>query len=323
MTGVVNPARVCSADARIVQNRPLCDEHVAVEAELDHFPSSEPGQFLEVLCSTAPEQSPRELTCLDGEFPKPGPGFNRTSPLLRRPFSIADHVGLPGGGARLTVISRTIGVGTEWLEHVAPGDTLNLTGPLGRGFRIPDEDIPVVLVGGGVGIPPLLYLARRLHERRRAEVLAIFGALRGNLLPVRLRASPDAQGRPSPCAELPGDAPFPVIVTTDDGSLGLCGRVTDALRSWHQQTRPPWQTLVCACGPEPMLRAVAAMTRELRMRCQLCVERMMGCGIGTCLSCVVRVRDPRSPQGWRWAVSCTEGPVFDRDELLDYDTPTR
>jgi dihydroorotate dehydrogenase electron transfer subunit len=67
-----------------------------------------------------------------------------------------------------------------------------------------------------------------------------------------------------------------------------------------------------------MLKAVAQLTRELGLPCQLCVERNMGCGVGTCLSCVVRRRDARRPEGWSWALACTDGPVFERDELLDY-----
>ena len=81
--------------------------------------------------------------------------------------------------------------------------------------------------------------------------------------------------------------------------------------------------MVFACGPEAMLHAVAARTRALDWDCQLCIETVMGCGLGTCLSCVVRVRDDRRSAGWRWALSCSEGPVFERDTLLDESAARR
>ena len=219
------------------------------------------------------------------------------------------------------IISRTVGPGTAWLERLVPGDTLNATGPLGRGFRIPPADVPTVLVGGGVGIPPLMYLARRLDDMDRRDVTVIVGATTRDRLPLRLLAEPSPDGNPLPCAELAGNARFPTTVTTDDGSLGMRGVVTDALRAWYadRQDGPPDDGVVCACGPQAMLKAVAMTTRKLGLGCQLCIERMMGCGLGTCLSCVVRVRDESKPDGWRWALTCSDGPVFDRDDLLDQE----
>jgi dihydroorotate dehydrogenase electron transfer subunit len=217
------------------------------------------------------------------------------------------------------IISRTVGPGTAWLERLSPQETVNVTGPLGRGFRIPPEDVPIVLVGGGVGIPPLVYLARRLDESGRRDVTAVFGATTRDLLPVRLLSEPTTDGQPRMCAELAGVARFPVAITTDDGSVGMRGVVTDALRRRHadrgRQSRAGG--MVFACGPEPMLEAVAEITRELGLGCQLCIERKMGCGLGTCLSCVVRVRDDSRAEGWRWALVCSDGPVFDREELVD------
>jgi dihydroorotate dehydrogenase electron transfer subunit len=243
--------------------------------------------------------------------------------FLRRPFSIADRYEDDEGQTRLVVISRAIGSGTQWLDARRAGETLNLTGPLGRGFRVPPEGTSLVLIGGGVGIPPLLYLSRVLHATGRRDVTVIFGAMRASLFPVRRSAPASREGSASACLQLPGDAPYDAMVTTDDGSLGMPGRVTDALRAWRQLdgARRDGQTEACvlACGPEPMLRAVARLTRELGQACQLCIERTMGCGLGTCLSCVAKVRAPERPAGWRWAMSCTEGPVFDRDTLVEYD----
>ena len=310
----------CAADARVVECRPICREHAAIELALAAFPESEPGQFLQLLCRDSREPEPVACDWPADGFPSiAGADFADRQPYLRRPFSIADRWDAAAGDVRMVVISRAVGVGTRWLEHLHPGDTLNITGPLGQGFRIPDRSRPIVLVGGGVGIPPLLYLARRLNDVGWRDVTAVLGATTRDLLPLRLIAEPDRDGTAKSCVELPGGAGYPTIVTSDDGTAGLCGLATDGVRTWYKHRRAATPgALVLACGPEPMLKAVARLTRELHLDCQLCIERNMGCGTGTCLSCIVRRRDPDRPAGWRWALACTDGPVFARDELLDY-----
>jgi dihydroorotate dehydrogenase electron transfer subunit len=313
--------RVCSLAAPIVRRVPICHDHVQIDVEVTAFPASHPGQFLQVLC--------RDLPASDADVNEPpassdpascaAPGFSQA--FLRRPFSIANHTVAADGRARLSIISRAIGPGTVWLSRSRVGERLDITGPLGRGFRITPGEHPLVLVGGGVGIPPLIYLARALHEAGRTNVTVVFGATAGDLLPVRCAGTPSSNGTPTRCVELAGATRYPAIVTTDDGSLGLRGRVTDGLAAWCDRVGSSAAgAVVYACGPEPMLRAVAGLTRARGLDCQLCIERMMGCGLGTCLSCVVRVRDADRPGGWRWALSCSEGPVFARDELVDYAT---
>jgi dihydroorotate dehydrogenase electron transfer subunit len=307
--------RVAALETRVFASSAVCREHVAIEFLAGRFPSSSPGQFLQLQCSGPASGSPPS-------FLSSRPGISIASStgqaFLRRPFSIADQWNDAAGRVHLRVISRTVGRGTAWLESLRPGDTLNVTGPLGRGFRIPEHDEPLVLAGGGVGIPPMLYLARRLHELGRREVTIIFGATTRDLLPVALRSEPPKDGAAAPCVVLPAGAGLPAMVTSDDGSVGMPGVVTDALAAWHSRVRPS-AAQVFACGPEAMLKSIAAMTRRLGLACQLCIERNMGCGLGTCLSCVVRRRDRAS--GWSWALACTDGPVFERDALLDYDLP--
>lgn len=320
MTASPTIHRVCAQDATVTRTHTLCRDHVQIDFALPDFPPSRPGQFLQVRCAPPrAERPPRTFEWSDGQPPSlPELAAIGRAPLLRRPFSIADRVD-ENKRVVLSVISRSVGRGTTWLEALQPGDKLNITGPLGNGFRIPAPETPLALVGGGVGIPPLLYLARVLHARGHKRVVLIFGATSGDLLPVPLHAEPDAHGAPRHCVQLPGDAPFPAIVTTDDASLGLGGRVTDALARLHE--RAP-ATLaggqVLACGPEPMLVAIARLTRELNVACQVCLERFMACGVGTCLSCVVRTFDPATERGWRWRLACQDGPVFDRDAVVDY-----
>jgi len=309
----------CGVSARVASRTIVCRQHVWIDLALPAFPVSHPGQFLQVLCRGPDDVRPRVRDWPADGFPSLTPQYlTGQRPFLRRPFSIADRYESTDGYVHLAILSRCVGVGTRWLEHLRVGDRLDITGPLGRGFRVPVDDWELVLVGGGVGIPPLLYLARYLREHGRRRATLIFGVTTRDLLPLRLAGEPSSDGTPTHCLVLPGGADYPAIVTSDDGSVGMRGAVTDALRGWHAR-RGRAATAVFACGPSAMLAAVAGLTRELGLDCQLCLERHMGCGLGTCLSCVVRVRDDNQSDGWRWALACRDGPVFDRDELLDAD----
>lgn len=319
MSSAVPHHPMSAVRARVAACVPICHEHVQLDVVLPVFPASVPGQFVQLLCRADDEVAPGVLEWHEDCLPTwSSPDVTERSAYLRRPFSLADHWRDTDGATHLGVISHSVGSGTRWLARLRPGDTLNLTGPLGRGFEIPGDARPLVLVGGGVGIPPLLYLARRLHELGRTDVTVILGARERNLLPVGLRQEPARDGTPTDCVALPGAAHCAATVTSDDGSIGLRGLVTDALGQWHARRRLTGPAMVYACGPAGMLRALAAQTRELGLGCQLCIERNMGCGLGTCLSCVVRARDATQPAGWRWALTCQEGPVFERDLLLDY-----
>lgn len=314
--------RRCVLDARVENADHICRAHVALDLVVPEFPDSVPGQFLELQCNIPYHGDAAAHDWIQTSPPQlSDPSWTGREPYLRRPFSIGDRWTDDRGRTHLLIVSRRIGPGTEFLDELSAGDSLGITGPLGRGFAIPADDRPLVLVGGGVGIPPLLYLSRILAAPtpKRTNVTVIFGALAGDLLPVRCISPPPTGPTPTPCLALPGSPAFPSLVTTDDGSLGIRGRVTDALTALAARlpAGPP-PPLVFACGPDGMLHAVARLTRRLGWDCELCIERNMGCGLGTCLSCVTRVFDPARESGWRWALACSEGPVFQRDRLVDY-----
>ncbi|MCG3127689.1 MAG: Dihydroorotate dehydrogenase B (NAD(+)), electron transfer subunit [Phycisphaerae bacterium] len=304
----------CALPARVWENRSVGRDHFHLELAVDGLPTSRAGQFVQIRCADFADAGPRSTPWLSGDWPcVTDCDFGAPTAYLRRPFSVADRWRDAEGVDHILIIHHAIGPGTRWLSALAPGATVDLTGPLGRPFDLPAPDRPALLVGGGVGIPPLLYLARELAAEGRREVLLVIGARSRDLLPIELCAPPSNDATPTPCAVLPSCPAHRAVVTTDDGSAGLHGRVTDGLRACLDR-QPSAEVL--ACGPEPMLRGVAAMARERSVPCQLCIERMMGCGLGTCLSCAVKVRDERCAAGWRFALSCQEGPVFRAENLL-------
>ena len=215
-----------------------------------------------------------------------GDGFR-----LRRPFSV-HRVGR-GGGRPVTVefSFAVLGHGTQALGALREGDELDVLGPLGRPFRPPPAAAACLLVGGGYGAAPLFLLSEELRGRGCA-VHVLTGA-----------ASADRLFKPAESALL-GDS---LAVTTDDGSAGRRGVVTDAMPAILAGAGI---AQVYACGPMAMLAAVARTAAAAGVPCQVAVEEQMACGTGICFSCVVPVFDG-APGLTRMARSCTEGPVFD------------
>jgi dihydroorotate dehydrogenase electron transfer subunit len=203
--------------------------------------------------------------------------------LLRRPFSV-----FRAESDTVAVAFDVIGVGTRWLAERSLGDELAVAGPLGTGFSL-KADGPTLAVGGGYGAAPLFLLAERLRPEGH-EVHAIVGAARA----ARVFGAAEA-------ARIFDS----VSVTTEDGSMGTKGVVTDVLADMAARTGA---RRVAACGPMPMLAAVATRCKDLGLGCEVAVEEFMACGIGVCWTCVIPV-DGRGET--RYLRSCTEGPVFD------------
>lgn len=311
-----SPSRRRAIAARVRAVEHVCAEHVRIVFAVNDFPRSAPGQFVQVVCHD--EAAPPHATERQpGSFPQiQSADFRDRSAFLCRPFSIADRFRADDGTDCIALISRNIGPGTAFLDQLQPDDEVQLMGPLGVPYALPANDERPLLAGGGVGIPPLLYLARDLHERGVSDAIIFFGVRNQSLLPIKLLDTPAKDGGATRCLELPGGTPFPAVIASDDSSIGFHGNIVQAMSAWralHPQDKTPH---VYSCGPDAMLRAIAAATREWDIPCQLCIERTMGCGSGTCLSCIVSVADAAG--GTRWALSCSEGPVFPRDRLVGY-----
>ena len=219
-----------------------------------------------------------------GQFVHVLAGEDRSFPL-RRPFSI-HRIEAPG---TVEVVFDVVGAGTLALSRLRPHDVVDLLGPLGRPFTPPPAPTGCLLVGGGYGTAPLFFLATELRVRRCRVDFVIGAASAGRLL--------DAME-----AKRLGHS---LTLTTDDGSAGRRGLVTDPLGDQLARTGAGQ---VYACGPMPMLAAVSRVAAAAGVPCQVAVEEQMACGTGICFSCVLPV-GPGAPT--RMARSCLEGPVFD------------
>jgi dihydroorotate dehydrogenase electron transfer subunit len=220
---------------------------------------------------------------------KPAAGLE---PLLRRPFSIfeilRDESGRPTG---LTVLSKRVGVSTTQLYEVEPGARIACLGPLGRPFSLVDPPTEAWMVAGGVGLAPFATLAEALAPRGVRVTLFYGGRGADDLFYLDLFESLGVS----------------LVLATEDGSRGERGRVTVPLE--RALGSAPGPAAVFACGPEPMLAAVARLAAAHRVACEVSVERVMGCGMGGCYSCVVPVRGTDGRP--HFVRSCTNGPVFD------------
>ncbi len=210
--------------------------------------------------------------------------------LLRRPFSIHQASRRGGWAGTLEIVFDVRGPGTAWLSEAKAHDMMDIIGPLGRSFTYPRDQDACLLVGGGYGAAPLYFLAEELRARNKT-VHMIVGA-RGH----------DRVFKPIEGKRLASS----VIVTTEDGTMGEQGRVTDVLGPSIERTGAQ---VVYACGPNPMLRAVAERCRARGIPCQVSVEELMACGLGVCWTCVVPVLAVDG-RGWWNVRACMEGPVF-------------
>jgi dihydroorotate dehydrogenase electron transfer subunit len=306
--------------AAVAANIPLCREHYRLILTLPRFASTRAGQFIQIdCCPEISDSTANDLPWRDGAWPEArGAELREPLALLRRPFSLAGRRDLPGR-VELDIIHREIGLGSRWLAALRPGDAVEILGPLGNAFQLPPAGHTAVLVGGGVGIPPMIYLASQLADR---PAVALAGALCRDLLPLKITSDPV----PGDCAAAPIVEEFakfgiPTVLSTDDGSCGFSGYVTAALEAYLDHHAPPVVTIY-TCGPELMMKRVAAIAIGRGLQCQVAVERAMACGMGTCQSCCIRVKksDPSQPpligQDWCYRLACTDGPIFAADSLL-------
>ena len=229
-----------------------------------------------------------------GQFVALAVGGETSATLLRRCFSI--HKVSPSGtyGGTVDVVISAVGPGTRWLSTLRAHDEVDIVGPLGRAFPLPTEPVACVLVGGGYGSAPLFWLAEALRARG-CHVEMVLGAATESKLFGVVEARRAADG---------------VTVTTDDGSAGVRGWVSDVL---PEVIRRSGAAVVYGCGPMAMLESVTRIATAEGAVAQVAVEESMACGVGICMTCVLPVAGNDGVT--RMVRSCVEGPVFRGDRV--------
>ena len=255
----------------VVKNNEICTGHFFLSVKLPvSFKTPLPGQFVMV----------RER--------------GRIDPLLGRPFSVY-HFERSEDGATLAILYKVIGRGTTLLSRCREGDFIEVLGPYGRAFDIYQEVKRVVFICGGIGIAPITYLASHYRGqigRRNADLICYYGAGKAeNLVGI----------------EKIKDIVSDVFISTDDGSVGYKGLVTERFAG-DVSSYDHGSTKIYACGPRPMFEQLSELLAGTPLFCQILMEERMACGLGACLGCTVLLHDDEGQV--THARACTEGPVF-------------
>ncbi|MEN8129582.1 MAG: FAD-binding oxidoreductase [Pseudomonadota bacterium] len=249
---------------------------------------AQPGSFVHVQC--------------DPELP------------MRRPFSIMRSSVKQGW---IEILFKVVGRGTRLLSLRRPGDYLSMLGPIGKPFQPEPQRPRGLLLGGGIGIPPMMFLAERMHQTDGFQALVLMGSE----IPFPFKARPSQiliKGIPAgvvgamPLLEDLGIASR--LASLQDYSGCYQGYVTELAEHWIQdQGQENWRSIeIFACGPRAMLRATAKLARKYNLACQVALEEYMACAVGGCAGCVVRVKTDHGPAMKR---VCVDGPVFRAAEI--------
>jgi len=262
--------------AEVIANRHLSSEyHVLALAAPAIAAASAPGQFVMLKASAGHD------------------------PLLRRPFSVFEILhGHDGTRTGISILSKRIGVSTELLYRARPGDRIACLGPLGRPFTIVEPPTEAWMVAGGVGLAPFATLAESLRARGVRSTLFYGARSAADLFYLDFFRALDVE----------------LVITTEDGSAGESGRVVAPLDRRLSSRQAAAPVMIYACGPEGMLAAAARTAIRHHRPCQVSVERIMGCGLGGCYSCVVPMRGEDG--GAHHVRSCLAGPVLAADQIV-------
>ena len=266
------------AEARILKNDKLGSGFFRMRIASSYLAGeARPGQFVEVRCA------------------------EKTDPLLRRPLGV--HRIVKGG---IELLYEVVGKGTELLSLMKPGWLVDVIGPLGSGFIINGKterrkNARRILVAGGNGVAPLLFLAEELAKKRGELNVLIGGCSKSHIL----------------CEKDFQRTGAKVFVATEDGSKGHKGLVTHLLRE-ALLAGSPKETIIYACGPTGMLKAVSSIAGERRVSCQVSLEEKMACGVGVCLGCPVKIKRGHGLEGtgYEFRMVCKDGPVFNSEEII-------
>ncbi|MCR5216436.1 MAG: dihydroorotate dehydrogenase electron transfer subunit [Lachnospiraceae bacterium] len=204
------------------------------------------------------------------------------SRLLPRPISICEI-----DGDYLRLVYRVVGKGTDEFKDYVEDDTLRVMGPLGNGYDVEAHEGVAVLFGGGIGVPPMLELAKRLPGKKQDKIV-VLGYRDQNLF-----------------LKKEFDQVATVYIATDDGSVGIQGNVLDAFKEYGLSG-----DVFYACGPKPMLRGIKALSEQMQCPAYISLEERMACGVGACLACITKTTEVDEHSHVHNARICKDGPVF-------------
>jgi len=324
------PQPVAQFSGLVTENAEFIPDHFSLKIKALRAQRPVPGQFLQVMCDPTPHASSPRYRALDyseERLPKVrGIELLGRRPFLRRPFSIASYgpsAGVSGGRQyrwlqavtwlepQFEIIYKRLpdGPGTTALARYQPGDAIDVVGPLGKGYVVAAVPKVALLVGGGIGAPPLLFLAEELKQRG-ADVKVFLGAVTKEKIPF-LMSGPDNR------IERFERLGLSAFICTDDGSAGRAGLVTQPLLEYLEERRPEAEsTRIFACGPRPLLAALDGISERFKISCEALLEERMACGFGACISCVCPMKEPG--QKVKFTRICTEGPAFDVKKVMWY-----
>jgi dihydroorotate dehydrogenase electron transfer subunit len=268
-------SKIIQKKAKIISNINLTSNYYKLSLELPEFARiARPGQFLMIRVNQ---------------------DYN---PFIRRPFSI-HSVSLKSKAAEssIAILYEAVGVGTELLSKKKTGQYLDVLGPLGNGFSILDARFSI-LVGGGIGIAPLLFLAEQASIQYPASSIQV-------LIGANTK-------REILCQKKFAKLGFSVKISTNDGSTGFRGNVTELLRRILLTTHNSQLTTIYACGPKSMLREISLISQQNSIPAQVSLDEYMACGLGVCMGCMIKTK-----KAHRFV--CRDGPVFDASEISWYN----
>ncbi len=286
--------------ATIVKNKQIADDIYELILDIPKIASKiQPGQFMHFKINDS------------------------TDPLLRRPLSVNRLIRKKNSkGFLVVVIYKVVGKGTALLAEKCAGDTMDVLGPLGNGFvfeKLKTRCEQVLIVCGGMGVAPLIFLAEKLSKFKmqnyESKIIVFIGAAKKNEII---------------CADVFRKLGCEVKISTDDGTYGFHGKVTELLDKYLRGTKDTGRRTIYACGPLPMLYELNKIAYKYKLEGQVSVDKMMGCGVGACLGCVIKIKNYKSRhKAWRGSPKaakvktdfvykriCKDGPVFDIKELV-------
>jgi len=258
------------------------------------FANAKAGQFLELDLSKAPVPK-------NGMIPEELKDSSQRNILLRRPFSFSD-IETKNNVTIVEITYCVVGPATVRMSGLKEGDSVTVLGPLGNGFWIPDDKRKAVLVAGGIGTPPLQHLAKEIGcKHKDIETTVLVGARSKEHMPFE--------------GELFSKYATEQIITTDDGTFGRKGFVTEPLIELLDETKENKELIIYSCGPGVMLAKVAEIADKYGADCQVSLERRMACGIGLCQGCAVECK-VNGTNETVYKMCCKDGPVFDSKEVV-------